>query len=186
MWTGAAGSASQIKVDPSHLKRDRRTLTVEVPSNILFGTVSSIGGRNGWYFADWLWKLRGFIDKQVGGVGLRRGRRDPIKTSVGEALDFWRVEDYVEDKLIRLKAEMKVGGHAWLEFEMEDVGPARSRLIQTAEFYPRGLFGLLYWYTIYPVHVIVFRGLSRAIGQRARKKFLSAEDRNLGSGGYIP
>jgi uncharacterized protein YbjT (DUF2867 family) len=168
-WTGAGGTAPATEIDPSHLKKDRRILTVRSSAQDLFYVIKSIGGENGWYYADWLWKLRGFIDKQIGGVGLRRGRRDPVELDVGDALDFWRVEDYIEDRRLRLKAEMKVGGHAWLELEVEPIDNDNCRLIQTAEFYPRGLYGLLYWYSIYPIHGLIFRGLSRSIARRAEK-----------------
>jgi uncharacterized protein YbjT (DUF2867 family) len=178
VWTGAGGNRGEIEIDPSHLMRDRRVIEVEAPVPYLFGVVTSIGGENGWYYADWLWKLRGFIDQQIGGVGLRRGRRDPKNVFPGEALDFWRVEDFSKDSRLRLKAEMKVGGHAWLEFTVEPVGENKSRLIQTAEFYPRGLFGLSYWYTIYPIHALIFRGLARAIAKRAEVTYEKRESTN--------
>jgi uncharacterized protein YbjT (DUF2867 family) len=167
VWTGAGGDRGPIEIDPSHLMRDQRVIEVGASVKNLFRIITSIGGENGWYYADWLWKFRGFVDQQIGGVGLRRGRRDPMRVSIGEALDFWRVEDFSENRRLRLKAEMKVGGHAWLEFDVEPVGDEKSRLTQTAEFYPRGLFGLLYWYTIYPIHALIFRGLVRAIARRA-------------------
>jgi len=166
-WTGAGGYQGPADIDRSHLLHDRRTMTVSAPAEKVFEVVKSIGGGNGWYYADWLWKLRGFIDKQVGGVGLRRGRRHPRQTSVGEALDFWRVEDYLENRRLRLKAEMKVGGLAWLDFSVEPLGESKAELVQTAEFYPRGLWGLIYWYAVFPIHAIVFRGLIRAIAFRA-------------------
>lgn len=166
-WTGAGGHRGSIDIDRSHLLRDLRTITVAASAEKVFGEVRSIGGENGWYYADWLWKLRGFIDKQIGGVGLRRGRRHPERISVGEALDFWRVEDYIENRRLRLKAEMKVGGHAWLDFEVEPLDENESRLVQTAEFYPRGLVGLLYWFSVYPIHTLVFKGLIRAVAARA-------------------
>jgi hypothetical protein len=105
----------------------------------------------------------------IGGVGLRRGRRHPSELVAGEALDFWRVEAVVPGERVLLRAEMKVPGRAWLEFGVERSGENRSVLIQTALFYPRGVWGLLYWYGIYPIHVLVFRGMARGIARRAEK-----------------
>ncbi len=110
------------------------------------------------------------MDRAVGGVGLRRGRRDPDRTRVGDALDFWRVEAHEPPVLLRLRAEMKVPGRAWLEFQAEPVGAQQTRLIQTAFFAPRGLFGLLYWYLLYPVHGFMFSRLIRALADGASTK----------------
>ena len=114
-----------------------------------------IGGENGWYYGNWLWKIRGYIDKLVGGVGLRRGRTNPVKISVGDALNFWRVlyADKDEGRLL-LFAEMKLPGEAWLEFKMKD-----KKLIQTATFRPLGIWGRLYWYSVLPFHGFIFKGL---------------------------
>jgi hypothetical protein len=166
-WTSASGAIEPAHLDPSHLMVDRREAQVAAPAERLFEVISSIGGRNGWYYADWLWNLRGFIDQQLGGVGIRRGRRHPIHTAPGEALDFWRVEEYLEGRKMRLRAEMKVWGQAWLEFEVHPEDNRQSRLIQTARYYPKGLFGLVYWYSVYPLHSLVFRGMIRAIARRA-------------------
>jgi len=166
-WTDAFSIYETPTVDPSHLRVDRREVETAVPAEELFRVVALIGGDNGWYFADWLWKLRGFIDQQLGGVGLRRGRRHPEKIAIGDALDFWRVEEYLEGEKLLLRAEMKVWGRAWLEFKVEKIDENNSRLRQTARYYPRGLFGLVYWYAVYPVHALVFRGMSRAIARRA-------------------
>jgi len=173
MWTGANSMRNAPEIDPSHLRIDRRRVAVGVPADRLFREVASIGGENGWYYADWLWKLRGFIDKMTGGVGLRRGRRHPKITSPGEALDFWRVEEYIEGEKMILRAEMKVWGQAWLEFEVMSGDGNSATLIQTARFYPRGLWGLVYWYSVYPLHAIVFRGLIQAIARRACEGDLS-------------
>ena len=165
-WTSAS-PPTDAKPDPSHLQTDRRVVEVLAPADRLFREVASIGGDRGWYYADWLWKVRGFLDKQIGGVGLRRGRRHPTKLRAGDALDFWRVEEYEPGRRLLLRAEMKVWGAAWLEFAVEEVGADRSRLTQTATYYPRGLAGLLYWFGVYPLHAIVFRGLARSIAARA-------------------
>jgi len=164
-------SSGNIEVDRSHLLEDIQTREVAADSQTLFKVVTSIGGENGWYFADWLWRLRGGIDKVLGGVGLRRGRRDQKILQKGETLDFWRVEDIIEGKKLLLRAEMNVWGKAWLEFEVIPEGQNRSRLVQTARYYPRGLFGFIYWYSIYPLHYIVFRGLAKNIAYRAAKIF---------------
>ncbi len=144
---------------------DSRTVDVPVAPRRAFAPIQRIGGGVGWYFADWLWKLRGSVDVVFGGVGMRRGRRDPQTVRVGDALDFWRVEVADENRL-RLRAEMKVPGRAWLEFEVTEINGG-SRIRQTAEFDPLGVWGLIYWYGIYPLHRIVFSGMIRAIAVEA-------------------
>ena len=175
MWTGAATYHAHQPVDPSHLLEDHRTLKVQAPAENLFAVISSIGGENGWYYGDWLWRIRGFIDKQIGGVGLRRGRRHPTTISVGEALDFWRVEEFVPEARLMLRAEMKLWGQAWLDLQVKSVSANESVYLQTARFYPRGLLGLVYWYAVYPLHAFVFRGLARNIARRA--ELLAAANR---------
>ncbi len=119
----------------------------------------SIGGKNGWYYANWLWSVRGFIDKIFGGVGLRRGRKNPVEISAGESLDFWRVllADKKEKRLL-LYAEMKLPGEAWLEFKIEN-----HKLFQTATFRPLGLLGRIYWYSALPFHGFIFSGMIKRI-----------------------
>lgn len=133
-----------------------------VPANSAFVPIRRIGGRRGWYFATWLWRLRGNLDRLFGGKGMGDGRRDPNQVQTGDALDFWRVEAVEPDRRLRLAAEMKLPGRAWLEFEVVPQGP-KSLIKQTAIFAPRGLAGLLYWYGLYPVHRIIFAGLLRRI-----------------------
>ena len=111
----------------------------------------------------WAWQLRGMVDRLCGGVGMRRGRRDPEELRVGDTLDFWRVEMVVPGRLIRLRAEMRVPGRAWLEFEARSVPGDQALLLQTAFFEPKGVPGLLYWYALYPVHSLIFSGLIRKI-----------------------
>lgn len=145
---------------------DSRAVTVAVPPERAFARVLRIGGEVGWYHANLLWRLRGWLDLLVGGVGMRRGRRDPERLLVGDALDFWRVEDVEPPELLRLRAEMKVPGRAWLQFEVEPLGESGgARIRQTAEFDPHGLAGILYWYALYPIHAYVFRGMLRGIAR---------------------
>lgn len=141
---------------------DSRCAHTPYPPEIAFTPIRRIGGRTGWYYADWLWRLRGFLDLLVGGAGLRRGRRDPEWPLLGDTIDFWRVEAYEPDRLLRLFAEMKLPGRAWLQFEVEEDGNG-STVSQTSIFDPVGLPGLLYWYLLYPVHSLVFAGTLRGI-----------------------
>jgi len=145
---------------------DSRTREVHVGPAQAFAPIRRIGGKTGWYAYDWLWRLRGFLDLLVGGVGLRRGRPLPEDLHVGDALDFWRVEAYEPNRLLRLAAEMKLPGHAWLEFEVEPrEGGATIR--QTAVFDPVGLLGLAYWYLLYPLHRLVFSAMLENIARAA-------------------
>jgi uncharacterized protein YbjT (DUF2867 family) len=146
---------------------DSRACVVKAAPDRAFAPVRRLGGRAGWYSGNAMWKLRGAMDLAVGGPGLRRGRRDPERLRVGEAVDFWRVEDYQEDRLLRLSAEMRLPGRAWLQFEVTPVAKARSEIRQTAIFDPAGLAGLVYWYALFPLHSLVFSGLLRAISARA-------------------
>lgn len=144
---------------------DSRTIDVAAPPESAFAPIRRIGGKRGWYFADWLWRLRGSLDLLLGGVCMRRGRRSDESVYVGDSLDFWRVEAYEPNRL-RLRAEMKVPGRAWLEFEVTPQNGG-SRIRQTAEFDPLGIWGLLYWYGIYPLHKLVFAGMLRGIAVEA-------------------
>jgi hypothetical protein len=131
-----------------------------------FAPVRRIGGRTGWYFGDWLWKLRGLLDLMTGGVGMRRGRPDPETPVPGSTLDFWRVQIYEPGRRLRLLAEMRVPGRAWLEFRADSQG--RSTILrQIASFEPSGLVGLLYWYLLWPIHEVMFRGMLRRIAAAA-------------------
>ena len=141
---------------------DRQEISINVDAKQAFAPIQRIGGNNGWYFATWIWQLRGFIDLLVGGVGLRRGRRHPFNIQTGDTLDFWRVEAFNPHRLLRLQAEMKVPGRAWLQFEVEPI-TGGSRITQTAIFDPLGLSGLLYWYGLYPLHWLIFRHMLQGI-----------------------
>jgi Protein of unknown function (DUF2867). len=143
-----------------------RKRSVAADAETVFSVVSRLGGETGWLYADSLWQLRGLLDALIGGVGMRRGRPDrPLK--VGDAVDFWRVEAVEPPKLLRLKAEMKLPGEAWLQFRIVPKSENESVLVQTAVFEPLGLLGLFYWYALLPLHALIFSGLCNAIAERA-------------------
>lgn len=139
---------------------ERRQRLVRAPAAAVYRNFSRLGGANGWLYMNWTWQIRGAMDRLLGGVGLRRGRRNPQEVRVGDAVDFWRVEAVEPDRLLRLRAEMKVPGRAWLGFRIEPVDAGSARLFQTAFFAPRGLSGLLDWYVLYPIHALIFSGLA--------------------------
>lgn len=156
---------------PTTIFTDRRVITVDAPPEVVFRVLCRLGGRNGWYGANWLWRVRGLLDRLVGGPGLRPGRRHPERISIGEELDFWRVVAIEENRRLILRAEMRLPGQALLDFRIElpGQGPpaARSRLIQTAWFLPRGVLGSAYWYAVLPLHGIVFQGMLAGIRRAA-------------------
>jgi hypothetical protein len=141
---------------------DTRRVYVPVPAHQAFVPIRRIGGVHGWFYGNRLWKVRGFLDLLVGGVGMRRGRRHPDELRVGDIVDCWRVESIEEDRLLRLAAEMKLPGRAWLEFEVRPDGSG-STIEQRAIFDPVGLLGLTYWYSVYPLHNLIFGGMLRGI-----------------------
>ncbi len=147
---------------------DSRCVTVSVPPALAFAPIRKIGGQQGWYYANFLWTVRGWIDLLCGGIGRRRARRDPENLQVGEVLDWWRVEEYEPDRRLRLAAEMKVPGRAWLEFDVEPCEEGAT-IRQTAVFDPAGFFGLAYWYGIFPLHALIFRGMLRRIAVAAEQ-----------------
>jgi hypothetical protein len=146
---------------------ERRQRVVDAPPATVYAEFAALGGHKGWLAFNRLWRLRGAADRLLGGVGFRRGRRHPADLRVGDAVDFWRVEAVKPGHLVRLRAEMKVPGRAWLQFEAEPLEASRTRLVQTAYFAPRGLFGLVYWYLLYPIHGFIFSRLIRALAQGA-------------------
>ena len=148
---------------------ERRHLVLDLPSAPVFRAFTGLGGERGWLYLNWSWEIRGWLDKLVGGVGLRRGRRHPDDLRVGEALDFWRVEAVEPDRIMRLRAEMKLPGKAWLEFQSIPLPAGNTQLTQTAYFAPRGLGGFFYWYLLYPIHSLIFSGLIRKVAGRAKK-----------------
>ena len=147
---------------------ERRQKLVDLPPAAVFRTYTGIGGARGWFYLDWAWAIRGWMDKAVGGVGLRRGRRHPDEIRTGESLDFWRVEELIPNRRMMLQAEMKVPGKAWLEFESEPQESGQTLLTVTAYFDAHGFFGLLYWYAMWPFHKFIFDGLTNEIAKRAR------------------
>ena len=148
---------------------ERRERAIAASPEVVFREIERVGGRGGWPYANVLWRLRGLMDRIVGGVGMRLGRRDPDKLRVGDALDFWRVEEVRRPGLLRLRAEMRVPGRAWLQYEVTPTAGG-SRLVQTAFFEPKGVPGLVYWYLLYPVHGLIFRGTVRVLADRALRR----------------
>ena len=148
---------------------ERRQKTIHAPAEHVFAEVERLGGDAGWPYANALWRIRGLMDRIVGGVGMRLGRRDPDHVRVGDAIDFWRVEEVRRPALLRLRAEMKVPGRAWLQYEVVETATG-CRLVQTAFFEPKGLPGLAYWYALYPVHGLIFRGSVRVLAERAIRR----------------
>lgn len=159
---------------------EKRQRMVNMPSEYVFRSFTGIGGIRGWLYMDWAWGIRGWLDKIVGGVGLRRGRRHPDDIWVGESLDFWRVEEFIPDRMMRLQAEMKLPGKAWLEFQSDPQEGNQTLLTTTAYFEAHGLFGFLYWYAMWPFHKFIFDGLTREIAKRAELIFQSERGRISG------
>ena len=153
---------------PRWYKIDTRVAVVDAPPPQAFAPIRRIGGNTGWYFGDALWRLRGWLDRRLGGIGMPRHRRDHDACVVGDVIDGWRVEAYEPDRLMRLAAGLKLPGRGWLEFSVAPLGGGRRSLIrQTATFEPRGVAGRLYWYGVLPFHALIFRGLLSRIGRRA-------------------
>ena len=179
-WSDAVGTTPE-QDNPVRLETrqgmiiERRRRRVAASAQAVYRVCTGIGAARGWYFANWTWRLRGMVDRLLGGAGLRRGRRHPDNLRIGDALDFWRVEDLKADRLVRLRAEMKLPGRAWLQFEMREAQDGTTHLEQTAAFIPKGLTGLAYWYGLYPVHAWIFGGLARAIASRAEHRMTSRE-----------
>ena len=152
------------------LLKDKKVRVTDASIKSLWEAIEEIGGENGWYGADFLWYLRGLLDRMIGGVGLRRGRRDPIHLRVGDSLDFWRVESLVPEQSLKLYAEMILPGKAWLEFRISKLPNGQSEVVQEASFSPRGLGGQLYWYAVLPFHIFVFPTMIRNLIRSANRK----------------
>jgi uncharacterized protein DUF2867 len=147
---------------------DRRARRVDSTPAVAFTPIRRWGGRGNWYFAEPLWRLRGLLDQLVGGAGMRNGRPDADRLDVGDTIGFWRVEAIEPDRLLQLRAEMKLPGRAWLRFDVDPDGSG-AVVRQTAVFHPRGIAGYAYWYALLPVHRVIFVGLLRAIVRRAER-----------------
>ncbi|MET7373760.1 SDR family oxidoreductase [Micromonospora arida] len=175
-WSTASGPDAPAEPLPSDPEwsggtayTDVRERAVDAPPAALWRVVEGVGGEHGWYSFPLAWSIRGWLDRLVGGVGLRRGRRDPHRLQVGEALDFWRVEEIVPGELLRLRAEMRLPGRAWLEMRVLPADDGRSRYQQRAVFLPRGLPGHAYWKSVAPFHAVVFGGMARNIARNAEQ-----------------
>jgi uncharacterized protein YbjT (DUF2867 family) len=171
-WNGA-----QPRLEPGVTHKDtegmyiaqQRTATTAPPAAV-YKAFARIGGKHGWYYANWLWWMRGWLDELVGGVGMRRGRRDADELQMGDILDGWKVETIEAGRFLRLSFEMKAPGPAWLQFEAQSRPEGGSLLIITAFFEPHGVAGLLYWWSLYPFHVAIFKGMSEAIIKMAEEE----------------
>ncbi|MFJ5262096.1 SDR family oxidoreductase [Streptomyces sp. NPDC088387] len=175
-WSSASvpGAPSDpLPTDPDwaggSLYSDVRERRAEVAPDALWDVVEGIGGENGWYSFPLAWAVRGWLDRLAGGVGLRRGRRDARRLRVGDSLDFWRVEELERGRLLRLRAEMRLPGLAWLEMYVDEDGTGGTRYRQRALFHPRGLLGHLYWWSVSPFHAVVFGGMARNIVRAAER-----------------
>ncbi len=181
-WSDAMASSrgdrpSLVLKNQEGMIMERRQQEVVASPERVYATFSALGGEVGWLYWNWSWRVRGWVDRLAGGVGLRRGRRHPTEVRVGDAVDFWRVESVEPGRQLRLRAEMKVPGRAWLQFEVKPLDDGRSSLEQTAFFAPKGLFGLVYWYLLYPVHAYIFSGLIQSVAQKAEASLLNNTDK---------
>ena len=158
------------------LYKDTKVRVTDASMENLWVAIEEIGGDNGWYGADFLWYMRGVMDRMIGGVGLRRGRRDPIHLRVGDSLDFWRVESLIPGESLKLYAEMILPGKAWLEFRIKKLPNGQSEVTQEASYSPRGLGGQLYWYAVLPLHTFVFPTMIRNLIRSANRKDYAARN----------
>ncbi|GGX36083.1 SDR family oxidoreductase [Streptomyces noursei] len=175
-WSSASvpGAPSDpLPTDPDwaggSLYTDLRERDARVGADALWDVVEGIGGEHGWYSFPLAWAVRGWLDRLAGGVGLRRGRRDARRLRVGDSLDFWRVEEIERGRLLRLRAEMRLPGLAWLEMHVDETGAGGARYRQRAVFHPHGLLGHLYWWSVWPFHAVVFGGMARNIVRAAER-----------------
>ncbi|PEN13831.1 NAD(P)-dependent oxidoreductase [Longibacter salinarum] len=175
VWNSARSSsprANEMTADletTEGLYKETRRINVHADADTAFDVIKSLGGQTGWLYADPLWHVRGWLDQLSGGVGFRRGRRNPTDLRVGDAVDFWRVEsmeEVGEEKMLRLRAEMRLPGRAWLQFEVEPIARERCRVTQQVFFEPKGLTGTIYWNMIAIPHRIVYAGMMRALRER--------------------
>jgi hypothetical protein len=170
-WTEGSMVFRQNRPDFAfYAKQMRGTAVTHAPADAVWREVTAIGGENGYYFLDALWRIRGCADQLAGGVGLRRGRRDPDHVAVGDEIDFWRVIAVEPGRRLTLLAEMKLPGAAALDFELSPEAHGRTRIVVTGYFHPAGAPGLLYWHALTPVHAVIFGGLANAIVERAERR----------------
>jgi uncharacterized protein YbjT (DUF2867 family) len=167
LTTGQDGESLVDLLNRGGIVFENRQAVCPVPAQVIFDVIQGLGGSEGWLFLDWAWRLRGFLDRLTGGVGLQRGRRTHIDLRVGDALDFWRVEAIIPDRLLRLYAEMSVPGQAWLEFELQPIDESQTIISQMAFFAPKGLAGFAYWYLLSPIHKILFTGMIRKLSEKS-------------------
>ena len=175
IWSGSISSLGQKKdgkviklTNIEGMVMEKRTIIVEASKSDVFQAIVSIGGHNGWLYASPLWWLRGFLDTVVGGVGYR-GRRCYLQLRVGDPIDFWRVEELIDQRLLRLHSEMKMPGRGWLQFEISTLDNSKVLITQIAFYEPRGLLGHLYWYALYPIHKFIFSGMIRALARQIKQ-----------------
>jgi hypothetical protein len=186
IWSDALAS-SQGDLPPVYFTQEqgliieRRQQTISVRPEVVFRIFTGLGGKRGWLAYNLAWQLRGIMDRLVGGVGMRRGRRHPDELRVGDAVDFWRVEAIESDRMLRLRAEMKVPGKAWLQLVANPTLDGQTLLVQTAFFEPKGLFGVLYWYVLYPIHALIFGTMVQKIRDRAEATTAVAFQAGAGS-----
>jgi Protein of unknown function (DUF2867) len=166
-WSTAGPIAGDPDWAGGTVFQDKREMRVKASAAAVFRAILLLGGEHGWYSSKWLWEIRGWMDRLVGGPGLRRGRMNPNRLEYGDVLDFWRVVGIERDKSLVLRAEMKLPGVAVLEFLIEPKGHGECELTQLARFRPKGLLGILYWYGVLPFHHLVFTGMLRGIANAA-------------------
>ncbi len=155
----------------------RYRTVLRCPVEQVWSKLEDIGGGTGWYYADFIWRLRGVVDRLLGGIGTARGRRSSQDLAIGDALDFWRVLDLQKDRRLQLQAEMKLPGEAILEFDLTDLDKDRTELVLTSKFLPRGLSGLIYWYIFYPAHKVVFKGMLKGLSRAIQAEIEKAAER---------
>jgi uncharacterized protein YbjT (DUF2867 family) len=163
-WTEASGDAGVLFSKTFKKKlQNRQIIETTIDAKKVFYTIQKIGGKVGWFYAGWAWKLRGLFDRLIGGVGMRRGRRHPIQIRVGDPIDFWRVEKFQAQSHLKLRAEMKLPGIAWLEFKVESNSQGNTVFQQIATFEPNGWLGIFYWYILLPAHFFIFKHMAQNI-----------------------
>lgn len=177
IWPVAWSNEGDARWAGGTVYEDKREVVLDAKPEDVWRPVIRLGGETGYYYADWLWRLRGIMDKLVGGVGLRRGRRSPESVSTGDVLDFWRVKDVQVAKHLTLVAEMKLPGEAVLEFNIDQLEDGRVKLTQTAKFLPDGLLGIAYWKVITPLHDLVFHGMLKGIAEASEKQIVEGPQR---------